>query len=307
MTADDDFFDDDGEPTAVLRLSDLRSALQATQDRHLLVRVQGAQLGEVWRLGSETVHVGRSQESELWVTDDGVSRRHARLLPDPGGGYLIEDLESANGTFVQGERVSSRLLRNGDLVQIGPTAVFRYSITDENQETLLRKLYSASVTDVLTGAHKREHFDAQLARELSYARRHRRDCCILLLDLDHFKRLNDSYGHPAGDDVLSTVARAIQKELRTEDLLARFGGEEFAVILRGVGQEGAVQVAERLRSVTCALRIAHGEHLIQVALSAGVAYAWELKEPHPDELLALADRRLYIAKRSGRNRVVSSG
>lgn len=308
MAADDDFsIDDDSEQTAVVNLADLRGLRKPQQDRHLLVRVQGTQLGEVRRLGPGITNVGRSQESELWLPDDGVSRRHARFFPDPSGRYVLEDLQSANGTFVQGERITRRVLQDGDLVQIGPTAVFRYSIADEDQEALLRQLYAASVTDALTGAHKREHFDAQLQNELSYARRHQRDCSVVMFDLDHFKRLNDTYGHPAGDEVLAQVSQAVRKELRAEDMLARYGGEEFAIILRAIDLRGASMLAERLRAQVEALRVAHEGQTLQVTMSAGCASARELGDPRGDELVAVADRRLYAAKRSGRNRVVATG
>lgn len=308
MTADDDFnFEEDSEQTAVVNLADLRGLRKPQQDRHLLVRVQGSQLGEVQRLGPGVTHVGRSQESELWLPDDGVSRRHARFVPDANGGFILEDLQSANGTFVQGERITRRLLQDGDLVQVGPTAVFRYSIADEDQEALLRQLYAASVTDALTGAHKREHFDAQLANELSYARRHQRDCSVVMFDLDHFKRLNDTYGHPAGDEVLIVVARTVRQVLRSEDMLARYGGEEFAIILRAIDLQGATQLAERLRSQVESLVVEHEGRSLRVTLSAGCASVRELGDPKADELVAVADRRLYVAKRSGRNRVASAG
>lgn len=308
MTGDDDFsFEEDSEQTAVVHLADLRGLRKPQQDRHLLVRVQGSQLGEVQRLGPGITHIGRSQDSELWLPDDGVSRRHARFVPDANGRFVLEDLQSANGTFVQGERITRRLLQDGDLVQVGPTAVFRYSIADEDQEALLRQLYAASVTDALTGAHKREHFDAQLVNELSYARRHQRDCSIVLFDLDHFKKLNDTYGHPAGDEVLIMVARTVSSELRSEDLLARYGGEEFAIILRAIDVQGAAQLAERLRSQVEALVIEHEGHQLRVTLSAGCASVREIGTPKADELIAAADRRLYIAKRSGRNRVSYTG
>ncbi len=304
MAADDEFLlDDEGEQTAVLNLADLRSLHAPKQDRHLLVRVQGTQLGKVHPLGTQPIHIGRSQEAELWLSDDGVSRRHARLVPE-GGRFFVEDLDSANGTFVQGERVKRRRLDDGDLIQIGPTAVFRYSIADADQETLLEQLYSASVTDALTGASNREHFDTQLASELSYARRHKADCAVVLFDLDHFKKVNDTYGHQAGDEVLMSVARAVRKELRAEDIFARYGGEEFAVIMRGIDARGAAALAERLRAATSFLVIQHGGHSIRVTLSAGCASARELPEPRGEDLVGAADRRLYAAKRAGRNRVV---
>ncbi len=307
MAADDEFsLDDDGELTAVVNLADLRGLKQEQrQHHHLLVRVQGTQLGKVYRLGDHPTNIGRAQDAELWLSDDGVSRRHARLVHEAGR-YFIEDLESANGTFVQGERVTRRRLEDGDLIQVGPSAVFRYSIADADQEALLERLYSASVTDSLTGAGNREHFDTQLASELSFARRHKADCGVIIFDLDHFKKVNDTYGHPAGDEVLIQVAAAVRKELRAEDVFARYGGEEFAVILRGIDARGAGALGERLRQAASALVIRHGTHTLRVTLSAGCASARELDDARGEDLVALADRRLYAAKRGGRNRVVHS-
>ncbi|HET7542083.1 MAG TPA: FHA domain-containing protein, partial [Polyangiaceae bacterium] len=182
----DPLADDVDERTAIVSLSELRSApRRQSKDRHLLVRVRGAELGRVSRLPPEPFRVGRSQECELWLGDDGVSRKHARIVRETAG-YVIEDTESANGTFVQGQRISRQLLRDGDVIQFGPTAVFRYTITDESQEGLLQQLYDASVTDALTAAHNREHFDTQLRSELSYARRHKVDVSLAFFDVDHF-------------------------------------------------------------------------------------------------------------------------
>jgi diguanylate cyclase (GGDEF)-like protein len=307
VAADDEFLlDDESEQTAVVNLADLRGLRAPKQDRHLLVRVQGTHLGKVHALGTTPMHIGRSQDAELWLADDGVSRKHARLVPE-GGRFFIEDLDSANGTFVQGERIKRRLLEDGNLIQIGPTAVFRYSIADADQEALLEQLYSTSVTDALTGAANREHFDTQLAGELSYARRHKADCSVVMFDLDHFKKVNDTYGHQAGDEVLLTVAKAVRKELRAEDIFARYGGEEFAIIMRGIDARGAAALAERLRAAASALVIQSGGHSIRVTLSAGCASARELDDPRGEDLVGAADRRLYAAKRGGRNRVVFSG
>lgn len=299
--------EDPDERTAIVSLSELRSTpRRQTKDRHLLVRVKGAELGRVSRLPPEPFRVGRSQDCELWLGDDGVSRKHARILQE-GNAYLIEDTESANGTFVQGQRVSRQLLRDGDVVQFGPTALFRYTVTDESQEALLQQLYDASVTDALTGAHNREHFDTQLRSELSYARRHKTDVSLAFFDVDHFKKVNDTYGHQAGDAVLVALARAIGGMVRNEDVFARYGGEEFALILRGIDGAGASRVGERLRERIEALRVPYEAQVLTVTVSVGCSSAAELEDKTPEALVSAADRRLYVAKHAGRNRVVAQG
>ena len=304
LLADDS---DADERTAIVSLSELRaSPRKLSKDRHLLVRVKGAELGRVSRLPAEPFRVGRSQDCELWLGDDGVSRRHARFLQE-GGAYLVEDTESANGTFVQGQRVSRQLLRDGDVIQFGPTAVFRYTITDESQEALLQQLYDASVTDALTGAHNREHFDTQMRSELSYARRHKVDVSLAFFDVDHFKKVNDTYGHQGGDAVLVSLANTIRAMIRNEDVFARYGGEEFALILRGIDGVGANTVGERLRERVEAMQVKFEGRVLKVTVSVGCASFAELEDKTPEALVSTADKRLYAAKHAGRNRVISRG
>jgi diguanylate cyclase (GGDEF)-like protein len=299
--------DDTAERTAVVTLSSLRAGSPRSElkDRYLLVRARGAQLGHVTRLGADPVRIGRSQECEIWLNDDGVSRKHAVIRPDQGS-YLVEDTQSANGTFVAGQRVERAPLRDGDLIQFGPQAVFRFSVADESQELLLRQLYEASVTDALTGANNREHFDSQLRMELSYARRHKTDLVLLLFDVDYFKRVNDTFGHPVGDEVLIEIARAVRRLVRNEDVFARYGGEEFALILRGIDIAGGRAAGERLRTQVEKLRIASERGHVAVTISVGCASLATTNEPTTEALIQTADRRLYAAKNSGRNRVVAS-
>lgn len=299
-------FDFDDEATAVVNLTDLRAARNAQKKHNLLVHVQGTELGRVRVLTQAELLLGRSGDADVWIGDDGVSRKHARLVRDEGG-YVIEDLASANGTFVQGERVERHVLVDGDQIQLGPTAVFRYSITDEDQKNLLEQLYSTSVTDSLTGARNREYLDGLLVSELSFAKRHDLELGFVLFDLDHFKRVNDTHGHPAGDAVLIEVAQAVRGEVRAEDSLCRYGGEEFAVVLRSVDSKGAAAMAERIRNVIADLTVRHEGLELKITASLGSASIHELEDPTPSGLIDLADKRLYVAKKSGRNRVVSDG
>lgn len=275
-------------------------------DHHLLVHVQGTELGRVRELVAPEILIGRSTDAGLWLSDDGVSRKHARLIRS-GPSYVVEDLDSANGTFVQGERIKRQELNDGDQIQLGPAAIFRYSITDDDQKALLEQLYSTSVTDALTGARNREYLDSLLLTELSFARRHDHDLSFVLFDLDHFKQLNDTYGHPAGDRVLAGVADVVRAQLRAEDSLCRYGGEEFGVVLRSVDLEGAHAMGERIRQVIEGLAIDYeGKHL-GVTTSVGCASRKELDDPSPSGMISLADKRLYKAKDLGRNRVISTG
>jgi two-component system, cell cycle response regulator len=300
----EDYEEETDDRTAIVSLKELKAPpRKQAKDRHLLVRVRGAELGRVTSLPAERMRVGRSQDSELWLADDGVSRRHATLLRE-GAGYVVQDEGSANGTFVAGVKIDRHELRDGDTIQFGPTALFRYTLSDESQEALLRQLYDASVTDALTGAHNREHFDTQLRAELSYARRHNTDVSLVIFDADHFKKVNDTYGHQAGDSVLMQIAKVVQSTVRTEDVFARYGGEEFALVLRGIDIDGCGAVADRLRERIAALQIQTERGPISVTVSAGCASLSTTEDKTPEGLISAADRRLYGAKHAGRNRVV---
>ena len=268
--------------------------------------MRGAELGRVTLLSPERVRVGRSQDSELWLSDDGVSRRHASLHRE-GSSYVVADEGSANGTFVAGVKVDRHELKDGDVVQFGPTAVFRYTLSDESQEALLRQLYDASVTDALTGAHNREHFDTQLRAELSYARRHNTDVSLVIFDADHFKKVNDTYGHQVGDMVLMQIADVVRGTVRSEDVFARYGGEEFALVLRGIDIEGCGAVADRLRERIAALQIKTERGPLSVTVSAGCSSLSTTETKTPEGMIGVADRRLYGAKHAGRNRVMTTG
>jgi len=296
----------DDERTAIVKLQDLRGQGGVPKDRHLLVRIQGEQVGQVVTLHGAEWRVGRARDADLWLGDSGVSRNHARIVW-ANGGYVVEDLGSANGTYVNGVKITVRPVVDGDVIQFGASAAFRYALTDADQEAMLMQLYEASVTDSLTGAFNREHFDHRLEAEISFSRRHGAELSLLLLDIDHFKRVNDTFGHQAGDTVLVEMAAAVNGSLRTEDVFARYGGEEFAVILRGIDLANAYHVAERFRMLVESLRIEANGHPIPITISVGVASLRCCADDLAETLIATADRRLYAAKRAGRNRGVAQG
>jgi two-component system cell cycle response regulator len=281
------------------------TAEPARRDRPVLLRMDGVGAGQVLSVAQIPFSMGRHPTNQLPIDDDSISRFHARFTRE-NGEYYVEDLGSRNGTFVQGKRVARVAIKDDDWVQLGARVSFRFALTDSRQEGLLRKLYESSTRDALTGAYNRRHFEDRLRAEIAFAVRHATDCGLLLLDLDHFKRVNDTHGHPAGDEVLRHLTNIAGSTLRTEDVFARFGGEEFAVILRGASTRGAGRLAERLREALAQQHASHQGREIPATVSVGCAALSCCTKPTAEELVAVADRRLYRAKQAGRNRVVAS-
>jgi two-component system, cell cycle response regulator len=275
-------------------------------DRAVLLRMDGVQAGLIVGIEQFPFTVGRHPTNVARIDEDSISRFHGRIMR-LGDEFWVEDLGSRNGTFVAGKRVTRAKLEHDCWLQFGPRVSFRFSLTDVREERLLRKLYESSTRDALTGAYNRLHFDERLRSEVAYAIRHRTEASLLIIDLDHFKKVNDTYGHPAGDLVLKRASDACMRALRTEDVFARFGGEEFGVVLRGIGVNGAARLGDRLRQAVANEVIEHEGQRIKVTLSAGAASLECCAGASAEELISVADRRLYVAKQQGRNRVAFEG
>ena len=266
-----------------------------------LTLLAGQDVGAIVELSEERSLIGRSTEATLRLDSEGVSRAHACILRK-GKTYTIQDLGSTNGTYVDGLRIDRPVtLRDGIRIQIG-TTLMRFSLQDTLEQEAARRTYEMSVRDGLTGLYNRRHFDERLSAEHAFAIRHRTALAVLVIDVDHFKRINDQWGHPAGDAVLQALGRALHDSLRSEDLVARFGGEEFAILCRGIDVEGVRALGERVRRMVESMRIPAGGMTIKITASIGVAHN-DCGAARAEQLVASADAALYAAKRGGRNRV----
>ncbi len=306
MPDDDD--DDDVEMTRVGARPVIPTAIATTakSQRPWLVIVSGTHsIGKMYRLEHEVL-LGRSAEADVQIDEDGVSRRHAMLKRADDGKVEIVDLKSRNGTFVNGERVSRSALSDGDKIQIGDTTILKLSYQDELDEALSRNLYESATRDPLTHAVNKRGFTEALAKEYAFAVRHGQALSLLVLDVDHFKRVNDTYGHAAGDYVLKHLVEIIGTAIRREDLLARIGGEEFALLLRDIAEQGAHDCGERVRASIERAVFETGGKRIPITISVGCATLHREVHATPEALLEAADRALYQAKHTGRNVVCAS-
>lgn len=274
------------------------------QDRALLIRTDRWNAGQVFAIEGRETTLGRHPDNVACVEDEGISRLHAKVCRT-GDLVWIEDLGSRNGTHVNGRPVTRSELNNGDTVQLGARVSFRFSMASAAEELALRRLYESSVRDSLTQAFNRAHFERQASTEIAFATRHQGALAVLLLDVDFFKRVNDRYGHLAGDEVLRTVSDTLRGQLRAGDIFGRFGGEEFVALLRGTAMGQAVPVAERLRTTVERGKTVYQGRAIEVTISIGIA-TLDKNTCDLQALLARADARLYRAKEAGRNRVVAT-
>jgi two-component system cell cycle response regulator len=276
--------------------------LAVRADRATLTMIAGPEPGATFTLEADETILGRGSGSDYLLDDPSVSRKHVRITCGDDGHYVIEDLASTNGTFVSGRRVRRTTLRSGDRLQLGRECIFRFAILDEEEETLQRKLYESSTRDTLTGLANRRSLSERLTSEIAHARREGLDLAALMIDIDHFKSINDRFGHLAGDQVLRAIALCGGQVLRAGDLFARYGGEELVVLARDLGREEAKALAERFRRALSELRIEVGGGSISVTVSIGVALL-SAADAGGIELIARADAFLYEAKLGGRNRV----
>lgn len=292
------------DETPVVDLLSLQSSDPTKRHASLLV-MTGARVGEVHRLTRAVTVLGRATEADLALDDHGISRRHCEIRLE-GQNLVLRDLESKNGLFVNGLGVDEHVLEDGDRITIGSALILKFMLQDDVDERFQERLLESLTMDPTTGAFNRRFFVHRLRVECAYARRHQQPLALLFFDLDEFKRINNTYGHPAGDFVLTEVVKVLQEGLRMEDIVSRYGGEELTVILRGTAGERAVFVAERLRRSIEEHAFLHDERRISVTASVGVATLLLDTRDTPQELIQAADQALYKAKSAGRNRVVSA-
>jgi diguanylate cyclase (GGDEF)-like protein len=295
--------DDNPDHTVITRLDTL--TIPDEKFAHL-VFLAGPQMGQMHLLQEGRVVLGRSAEADIPIADLGISRRHCQI--DYSGGItVIRDLGSTNGTYVNGSRIQERQLGDGDKVQLSTSTIFKYAYQGKAENVFHQEIYKMATTDALTGAYNKRYFEERIREEFSFALRNEVPLSLVLFDLDHFKRINDEYGHPAGDHVLKQVGAIARAIVRQEDLLARYGGEEFVILLKGSGVPGAVSVAERLRQAVEASPVAFEGKSIGVTVSVGIAVLAGRNFPDWTNMLQCADDLLYQSKRSGRNRVSFKG
>lgn len=268
--------------------------------------VAGAQVGMTVMLNGSTLTVGRDAGCDISLVGSGISRNHCRIEHRPGTTFILTDLNSTNGVFINGCKRKVHELVDGDLIKLGPYTVLKYGIENTADVRTRIRQYEQAIHDDLTGLYNRRYFDSRFRHELAYAKRHVEPLSVILFDVDRFKDINDDFGHAAGDLVIRRLAERLSGHLRSEDILARYGGEEFAIILRGHTERQAYLTAERIRTFVETLAFPVGEGQRSLTISLGTSTLRPEGRSTADEIVAEADENLYKAKAGGRNRTVST-
>ena len=270
-----------------------------------LVTIYGPSLGRRIDLAAAETLIGRGAGCDVLLGSSDVSRHHARIQRT-GGGWLAEDLGSTNGTLINDERLVPGIphpLRAGDLLNVAGV-IFKLLDGNHIEASYHEEIYRNAIVDGLTQIPNRRYLDEFLERELLRARRYERPLALLLLDVDHFKSINDQCGHVVGDRVLREIADAVRIGVRNECCFGRYGGEEFAVVLPETALPEALVVAERVRGLVEVHEFRVGREVLPVTVSIGVCVL-DASIKTSDQMYQRADSRLYEAKRGGRNRVAS--
>ncbi len=279
--------------------------------RPALVFLTGELLAVPIPLERDEVILGRALEADVRVNDIQVSRQHARIntvfdAENKTTNYLLADLHSRNGTYLNGEKIVQEILQHGDKITLGEH-ILRFELFDEIDREYQRQIRRLLSHDDLTGLLSSRSFFSELRLEAARAKQEERPFCVLMMDVDYFKTVNDTYGHLTGSKTLEEIGLCITQNLRVGDVAARFGGEEFAAFLLDAELAQAIVAAERIRSAIekqefSIIRQGKPSETHRVTISIGVAY-FPSDSSDPIELIEMADSALYRAKREGRNRV----
>jgi diguanylate cyclase (GGDEF)-like protein len=273
----------------------------------VLIVMSGPTTGQTVFLESKSKwNLGRLNTCDIVFHDASVSRSHADITFDPPSKWYVEDLGSSNGTYVNGKRIHEKtVLTPGDKIQLGSTIITKFVLQDEVEAAFQRELYESATKDALTGLYSKRFFMDQLEIEFNYHSRIKKPLSLVMSDLDHFKKVNDTLGHLAGDFVLKECGKLYLSILRKGDLVGRYGGEEVIFMLRDTPIHGAKVFAERIRRMIESHSFIFDGKKINVTISLGVSTNIDESFQSPEALIKDADAYLYKAKQSGRNRVVS--
>jgi diguanylate cyclase (GGDEF)-like protein len=274
------------------------------QNSACLVVIHGEGLGKRVDIAAQPIVIGRTHEADLRIAHASVSRRHCEVWRT-GDECHLRDLGATNRTRVNDRAVESMTLVDGDHITIGES-ILKFIGEGSVEARYHEEVYQVATHDALTGLYNRRHFSEIVDKEISRSLRRDRALTLCIIDVDLFKPINDRYGHIAGDCVLRQLGEIMRAHVRGDDIAARIGGEEFAVLLPEASVEAAGIFAERLRKAVESTAFRITDDVTQnMTVSIGLAPIVAGRDDR-SKLMAAADAALYQAKQQGRNRVCAA-
>ena len=275
--------------------------IEETRWTACLVVVRGAGTGNKILLNKPETSIGRADDVDVRLAKAGVSRRHAAIRQLNEQQFQLVDLQSTNGTFVNSQRISEIELKDQDLIAIGESRL-KFIAADSPEQPYFEELYCQAQLDKALQIYNKHYFLTRLDEELRRHQRMQAPLSLILLDVDHFKRLNDTHGHLAGDAALVHLAELAKQRISATDVLCRYGGEEFGIIMPQTDQQQALAVAEGIRLLVASAPIQHDDSVIAMTISLGISSHTVIDPKSTREaLIVQADKALYAAKHNGRN------
>jgi len=272
-----------------------------------LVIIRGANAGDRILLNKDEITIGRTTNMDLCLEQAGVSRIHAVVQRVNEQQCMLIDNNSTNGTLVNSKAIQKVLLKDQDVITIGDSRL-KFISSDNPEQPYYDEIYRNIHMDRVLGIFNKQHLLTKLDEEIRRCRRYDNELSLILFDVDHFKRFNDTYGHLAGDRALVQLAGLVKQNIRDTDILCRYGGEEFAIIMPHTNLQQAYVVAEHTRALVAKIPVNHDNIRIAITISLGIAsFKADSTRPYTKELMiAQADKALYQAKQNGRNKAVLS-
>ena len=287
--------------TRITKVQLVKPKVTAGEACLVLIYPPGGEMGRRFELNADEIVLGRGSDCDVQIDRDSVSRRHARVFR-VADQWMVEDLGSTNGSYVNDVPVQRSPLRDSDFLKVG-AAIFKFLTGAGVEASYHEEIYRMTIVDGLTGAHNKRYFLEFVEREIARCARYGRPLSLLMFDIDHFKKINDTHGHLTGDYVLKEMTRRLLERVRKEELLARYGGEEFAAVLPETDHDGAMQFGEAIRGLVGESAFEYEGDMISVTISVGV-HTLTGQNVEVDAFIKLADENLYRAKRGGRDRVI---
>ena len=302
------------DKTIIANFDQLSSISTTRRDKpSCLVQYSGEQIGKRFSMECNVSIAGRSPQAAIYIDEPSVSRKHAKIFTHQDK-VTIEDLGSSNGTFVNDQQITEKVtIQSGDMIRLG-TVMLKFFSSSDMDNMVHDKIYRKVTIDAGTGVFNKRYLQDTLKSEFKVSKSYNQEVAVIYYDLDFFKKVNDTHGHEAGDQILKESAQLVRKLIRKQDILCRLGGEEFVIILPSTGGDTAAELAERIRKnveqhvFKIEQKGADGNTVVvkhQQTLSLGVA-SIDSKMTEVKDLLQTADERLYTSKQTGRNKVTAA-